>query len=50
LWLQSAAYGSLFAQQKEQIDRRGDMRMMFVVQANNFARPYFLMRNDMVDL
>jgi len=50
LWLQSAVCGSLFAQQKEQIGRRGGKRMMFVVQANSFARPYSLMRNDTVDL
>jgi hypothetical protein len=48
--LQSAACGSLFAQQKEQIGRRGGKRVMFVVQANNFARSYSLMFNDMVDL
>jgi len=48
--LQSAACGSLFAQQKEQIDRRGGKRVMFVVRANNFARPYSLMPNDTVDL
>jgi len=50
LWLQSAVCGSLFAQQKEQIGRRGGKRMMFVVQANSFARPYSLMRNDTGDL
>ena len=50
LWLQSTACSSLFAQQKEQIGRRGGKRVMFVVQANNFARPYSLMRNDTVDL
>jgi len=39
LWLQSAVCGSLFAQQKEQTGREGGKRVMFVVQANNFARP-----------
>ena len=37
-------------QQKEQIGRRGGKRVMFVVQANNFALPYSLMPNDTVDL
>ena len=35
---------------KKQIGRRGGKRVMFFVQANNFERPYSLMRQDTVDL